>query len=237
MTAPYHKEAKRWELLTRDWEEWAPLIFFNRERELIQDSDREAAASIAQFYFGEDVNMETLERTEENLAKLGRIYSMSYFYSGADTDIRLLAEAGYQVYPVILSHPPNFSLMDIFRLSLPQLVWSFSAKSVGHDPYPGNYGVCHGDDLNYLFPMSPFPDSVVTPDQSKVRTLLLDLVTSFSARGTPSYTDTTDGLHTTLEHMASDQGLEMYFNISPNAGVVTDDKLREELAFWNKVSH
>ena len=237
MTAPYHKEHRRWELVTRDWDQWAPLIFFNRERELITESDQAAAASIAQFYFGDNVDMSSLARTPGNLVKLGRIYSMAYFYSGADHDVRLLSSAGVPVYPLILSHPPNFSLMDIFRLSLGQLVWSFTARSLPclSDPHQADHGVCHGDDLNYLFPMSPFPESVVTEDQVKVRQLLLDLISSFSLRGQPSYSDPSDGLTTLLDTVDKNDGIDKYFNISPEPGVVNSESLREELEFWNKV--
>ena len=64
---------------------------------------------------------------------------------------------------------------------------------------------------------------------------MLDLVTSLATHGTPSYTDHADGLNTPLEQMTSDHGLERYFNISSDASLVTDEKLREELQFWNKV--
>ena len=51
--------------------------------------------------------------------------------------------------------------------------------------YPG---VGHGDDLSYIFPMTPpfFPPSVVTPSQQKTRQILLDLLESFAMSGRPS---------------------------------------------------
>ena len=88
MTAPYYQDLKRWRILTNSWQEWAPLLFFGRERELIRTEDQKAAQDIAEFYFGADTDMTTLPRTEENLRLLGRIYSMAYFYSAADHDAR-----------------------------------------------------------------------------------------------------------------------------------------------------
>ena len=88
MAAPFYQEMKRWRLLTNNWQEWAPLLFFGKERELIRTEDQKAAQDIAEFYFGADTDMTTLPRTEEHLQLLGRIYSMAYFYSTADHDAR-----------------------------------------------------------------------------------------------------------------------------------------------------
>ena len=61
------------------------------------------------------------------------------------------------------------------------------ARSQGFDAYKRDTGVCHGDDLMYLFPMNPqgFPKAVETEDQRKMQTRLLDIITSFSSSGTP----------------------------------------------------
>ena len=168
LTAPYYQSQRRWDLVTRDWSQWAPLLFLGRERDLATDTDRELMAAVASFYFGEGADMAQLPRTEANLRQLGRIYSMAYFFRGADRDSKLLAGAGLEVYNMVLCHAPAFSLMEMFRLSLPQLIYLFSARSFGLNPFPPVDGVCHGDDLNYLFPMWPLPESVVTEDQRKV---------------------------------------------------------------------
>ena len=48
-------------------------------------------------------------------------------------------------------------------------------------------GVCHGDDLMYLFPMNPpgFPEAVDTKPQEDMRQRLLDIVSSFTKMGEP----------------------------------------------------
>ena len=48
-------------------------------------------------------------------------------------------------------------------------------------------GVCHGDDLMYLFPMNPpgFPEAVDTKPQEDMRQRLLDIVCSFTKMGEP----------------------------------------------------
>ena len=35
LSAPFHKSAKRWRLLFKGWDKWAPQLFFNRETELV----------------------------------------------------------------------------------------------------------------------------------------------------------------------------------------------------------
>ena len=47
-------------------------------------------------------------------------------------------------------------------------------------------GVCHAYDLNFLFPMSVFPSSVVIDGQVRVQQLLLEHIYSFSFTGQPS---------------------------------------------------
>ena len=121
---------------------------------------------------------------------------MSYFHSATDHDARLLAQAGHQVNVMILNHPPAFSLMELFRLNMKQLVWMFTARSLGYNPYPQVYGTCHSDDIQYLFPMDPpgFPPPVVTDGQKRVQQNLLDLISSFATDGNPTVTGLEGGI-------------------------------------------
>ena len=235
MTAPYYKDRKRWELLTRQWDMWAPLLFLGRERELINDSDRDAVGDIARFYFGENNNMAELPRTEENLRLLGRIYSMAYFFSGADHDTKLLKKAGAEVYNFVLSQPPNFTLMDLFRLSFPQMIYMFSARAFGHNPYPPVQGVCHGDDLIYLFPMTPFPETIVTDNQRRVRQQLLDIVSSFSGSSVPNFADAHDGLAQPLPPLSLELGLTQFFDLGASPASRADPDMKRELDLWHGV--
>ena len=190
LSAPYYQTKARWELLRTDWTNWAPLLFFGRERDLTTDKDRQTAADIGRYYFGPDTDISRLPSHDQTISKLTRIYSMSYFYSAAHHDASVLAKAGAQVHVFVLSHPPAFSLIDMFRLNLKQLCYMFAARSFGCNPYPQQYGICHGDDLNYLFPMDPpgFPPTVVTESQKLVQGYLTDIVSTFSATGDPSAT-------------------------------------------------
>merc|ERR1719322_621387 len=158
---------------------------------------------------------------------------MSYFYSGADRDCKLLVRAGVPVYNFVLSHPPDFSLMDIFRLTLPQMILSFSARSMGYHPFQHDNGVCHGDDLNYLFPMAPFPKSVVTEEQKRVQHILLDILSSFSLSGKPVYSE--NDQQSNLEALNEEYGIARYFNLTSSPSMKTDGDMRKEIEFWNLV--
>ena len=77
-----------WQLLSRDWQSWAPLVFFGRERELSRARDRAAVRDIGQFYYGAQTDLACLPADEDTLSRLTRIYSMSYFHSATDHDSR-----------------------------------------------------------------------------------------------------------------------------------------------------
>ena len=191
LSAPFLRTRQRWDLMRSDWQSWAPLVLFGRERDLTRQEDREAARDIGSFYYGDQTDIASLPSDDETLSKLTRMYTMSYFYSAADHDSRVLAEAGIPVNVFILTHPPAFSLIEMFRLNLKQLFYLFASRAFGHNPFPHNYGVCHGDDLNYLFPMDPpgFPSTVVTDSQKRVQRSLVNIVSSFAASGDPSATE------------------------------------------------
>ena len=187
-SAPFYQKKARWELVRGDWHRWASLLFFSRERDLTTERDRQAASDIARFYYGENTEVSSLASDEDTLVQLTRMFSMALFYSGVDQDARSLAEAGVKVHAFILTHPPAFSTMDIFRLNMKQLIYMFSARAFGYNPYPQNYGVSHCDDLNYLFPVG-LPKKLqaeTTEDQKLVQNYMTDIVSTFAATGDPS---------------------------------------------------
>jgi len=232
LTAPFYKSSKRWNLLRQNWPEWAPLLFLSRERELLTDADKEIAKEIGEFYFGKDVDISELKAGEDVLAKLTEIYSMSYFHAGFDQDSKMLAKSGAEVYTLILTHPPAFTLMDIFRLSLPKLTLMFTCRSFGFNPFKKDYGVCHGDDLNYLFPMSPpgFPNAVVTSTQKEVQQRLLDCVSSFALSSKPSFSGLSDDLWKPV-----DVNTGLYLELGAQLKMERNAELSRQMEFWREI--
>ena len=233
LSAPFYRNRKRWNSLVRNWEQWAPLIFLFRERELQTQQDADIAKEIGRFYFGPDTDVSSLEADDANLKKLTEMYSMSCFYSGFDEDSKLLARSSSEVYSFILTHPPDFSLMDIFRLSLPNLSLMFTCRSLGFNPFKKEFGVCHGDDLNYLFPMNPpgFPKTVVTPGQVAVQQHLVDLVASFATTSKPQFND--ENHQDIWKPVNPDLG--EYLNLGVELRMERDPELARQMKFWQKI--
>ena len=93
-------------------------------------------------------------------------------------------------------------------------------------------GVGHGDDLGFLFPMSPpgFPKMVTTEAQRKTRANLLELLESFSQCGTP----TLIGAETWQRVGAG--GQEENLEIGETVKMATHAKsFADQLHFWEQV--
>ena len=91
LSAPFHRSLKRWNLLFEQWERWAPLLFFNREPELVNKKDLEAVEVIRRKFFRPD--HETYKPpayNEGNLRLLEQIFSVAVFQAPLCRDIELL---------------------------------------------------------------------------------------------------------------------------------------------------
>ena len=73
-----------------------------------------------------------------------------------------MATAGASVFIFQLSVKPNFSFFEVFRLSFPQLALMFYQLRRGYNQFRRDSGVCHGDDVLYIFPFEGLPPAVET---------------------------------------------------------------------------
>ena len=232
LSAPFYKNNKRWKVLRENWQGWAPLLFLNKERDLQTSIDEDIAKEIGEFYFGANVDVSELEGDDENLSKLTDMFSMAYFHAGFDEDSKLLAKSGVDVFTFMLTHPPDFTLMDIFRLSLSQLSLMFTCRSLGFNPYKKELGVCHGDILSYLFPMNApgFPKAVVSSQQVEVQTRLLDFVSSFAMTSQPFF----DGVQKDIWKKLNAEVGE-YLNLGVGLKMERNLDFSKGLEFWKKI--
>ena len=108
----------------------------------------------------------------------------------------------------------------------------FTCRSIGFNPYQKDYGVCHGDDLNYLFPMNPpgFPNAVVTPTQIEVQQKLLDCVSSFALSSRPTFTGFSEDLWKPL-----DANIGEYLDFGAELKMGRNAELSRQLQFWKQI--
>ncbi|XP_023324454.1 venom carboxylesterase-6-like [Eurytemora carolleeae] len=190
LTAKFFKEPSRWHLLMKEWSIWAPLLLFNRERDEMSCEDRIDVKNISRFYFGVE-NPAEVPYSEENILKLTDMVGLSWFFFSFDRDSKLLANNGTPVYTFILTSPPDFSVFDLFRLKMGEIGRMFFFRRFGYNPFNQKYGVCHGDDLCFLFPFNVpgFPTRVKTEEQKNTQKYLVDMVYSFAVDGVPKLSD------------------------------------------------
>ena len=228
LTSPFHKEPERIEILRKDWDSWAPLLFLNKEREIHTPEDLTTVRRIKQYYFG---NSE-LDSSDESFEKLKDIHSMSYFVQPLLQDAALLAKHNWPVSIMRLSVPPAFSIIHILRNPILEVVLKLSGKAVGLGYFKKSYGVCHGDDLAFIFPFKVpgFPEFVKTKDQKFARKTLLSVLVNFSESRSPFF-----GFSEEL--VGSPDG---FVNIEPgevlNYVKVNESEISEQVRFWEQIS-
>ena len=90
LSAPFHRSSKRWNLLFSQWERWAPLLFFNREPDLVNKKDLEAVEQINRKFFRADHETSIPAFNEQNLRLLEQIFSTAVFQAPLCRDLDLM---------------------------------------------------------------------------------------------------------------------------------------------------
>ena len=93
MSAPFHRSSKRWNLLFEQWDRWAPLLFFNREPDLVSKKDLEAINEIRRKFFRSDHETSIPTFNKQNLKLLEQIFSVAVFQAPLCRDIQLMVIA------------------------------------------------------------------------------------------------------------------------------------------------
>ena len=231
LSSPFLKEPGRVDLLRTGWDTWAPLLFLNRERDIHTQEDLEICRRIKGHYF----STTELDKSSANLNKLKDIYSMSYFVEPLFKDAELLVNQGWDVEIMRLSVPPAFSIFQVIRKPLVGLVLKMTGKFFGLGVFRRQYGVCHSDDLAFIFPfrVPGFPPTVQTQDQRFARTTLLSILETFSS-GHPAFESLEEegaGPHA--------RPCDRFLSIEPGERVrtflVNKSDIGEELTFWRNL--
>eukprot|EP00095_Tigriopus_kingsejongensis_P006873 maker-scaffold605_size125465-snap-gene-0.25 protein:Tk06873 transcript:maker-scaffold605_size125465-snap-gene-0.25-mRNA-1 annotation:"esterase fe4" len=185
LSAFFHKSQRRWDLLFNQWEIWAPQLLFNRESDLVTKADQSCVSQIKEKFFpGEGFPA----RSESNLKRLEQLFSLAIFQAPLRKDLDLLSEHGFSIFAYVFQYEGSMSMVDLFRLPILKMLLNFSGRHLGARLYQKRLGVCHGDDLFYLFPFSlmGFPQSVKTASDLRTSKHFLSLLTNFAHFGNPT---------------------------------------------------
>ena len=86
-----------------------------------------------------------------------QLFSTAIFDGPMVEDLTLLANHGVQVHCFEFGYKGTMTMSDIFRLSPLKLFLNFFGRYTGLKLYQKSLlGVCHGDDLFYMFPFGVF---------------------------------------------------------------------------------
>ena len=233
LISTFLKEPKRIEFFQKGWDTWAPHLVFNKERDIVSKSDVDACRKIKDFYF----DNEPLDK--DNLNRLKDIFSMSYFIQPIFDDAKLLSSLNWEVSILELACAPSFSLFRILKSPVHRTVLKATGRALGFRFFRRDYGVCHGDDLGYLFPLNiaGLPPTVRTDDQRFAQRSLLQILDNVS-QGRPAFHSVVGGSDYTS--IISSGSCESYVSIGTGEQVtgvgVTDSEVGRQLRFWNSLA-
>jgi len=150
--------------LNDNWDEIGPKIVFDKKENVTAD-EMEIVSRIRQFYFGNN------DIDETQIQPLVNMFSDKTFWSSVHRIVSLIADqpASPPVYLYMFSHPGAWSFAQLMDL-------------------PPGYGVCHADDVHYLF--QPHLDKVPIPSldgvDRAVRNMMVTLWVDFIQFGDPT---------------------------------------------------
>ena len=113
--------------LNANWEYMGPKIIFDK-KENVTVEERDIVSRIRQFYFGEN------EIDESQIQPLVNLFSDKTFWSSVHRTVTLISNstAPIPIFMYMFAHSGAWSFAELLNL-------------------PTGYGVCHADDVHYLF--------------------------------------------------------------------------------------
>lgn len=194
------------------WSQFTPehkiamLLFGIREKEDIAEKDVEKAKKVVEFYLGPDVE----DINAKHIPDLMKMFTDSMIHYDNFKMIDYLRSNGVEPYFYMLTYQGNYSLTDFF----------------GVEPL----GVCHGDELFYLWHNLLNTFTVSSQQDIAVKKVMVDAWTNFASSGDP--TPGSDQPWKMLQ-AGADSPIE-YWNIDssrPSMNLVDSDYLNR-MDFW-----
>ena len=197
-----------WEGFRNNFDIYGPKSLFNIGIAAdITDEDVNKAHRIAEYYIGSIDNI-----NEEHKQGMFDMYTDSLFLYGTHKTINYLTKHGVTVYQYILAYEGHYSFTQFYGID--------------------SNGVCHADDLFYLWePLFGLDDLSFSKDEELVRDVMTSSWTNFAIYGDP--TPPGSGLSWTP---LSPDLLCNYWNISgPNPIMATSQEIMDRMSMWDHV--
>ena len=200
------KDPSKWEIYRNLFDVLGPKSLFNIANESdITEADLENTYELVNYYVGSKDNI-----NEEHKQGMFDMFTDASFQYGIHRGIKYLLEYGVTTYQYILSYKGDYSFSQIY----------------GVDPI----GVCHADDLIYLWDVD-FVNGILSEEDDAVRELMTSLWTNFARNGDP--TPPGSGLSWTPLEANSEH---RFLNISgTDSYMTTSSKIQERMALWEKI--
>ena len=115
-----------WEGIRNNSDFIIPMMLFGLEPSEVTDLDRQRAHELIKFYIGSSDNI-----NKEHKQGMIDMMTDSVFLYGTHRTIKHMVNLGKQIFQYVLTYQGRFSLSNVFGIP--------------------TMGVCHGDDLQYLF--------------------------------------------------------------------------------------
>eukprot|EP00091_Calanus_sinicus_P022818 TRINITY_DN7448_c0_g1_i3.p1 TRINITY_DN7448_c0_g1~~TRINITY_DN7448_c0_g1_i3.p1 ORF type:complete len:435 (+),score=107.28 TRINITY_DN7448_c0_g1_i3:279-1583(+) len=197
------------------WDEFRETFDVNGPRALfnianaseVTVEDVENAHKLVEYYVGSVENM-----NEDHKQGMFDMFTDAGFLYGTHKTINYFLEHGMTVYQYILTYEGEFSLSQLF----------------GVDPT----GVCHADDLLYLWDPVDITFGSLSGDDVLVRDVMTSAWANFATYGDP----TPPGSSVSWAPQLASDSMHRYWNISGAVPVTSSsESLQERMALWEQV--
>jgi len=202
------------DLWRENWDTFGPAFLFNRAtQEEITEQDVAKANAVVDFYIGGIENMNA-----DHLEGITDMFTDASFLYGLHRTSELMLSQGMTVFQYMLTHQGRYSFTQLFGI-------------------PEPVGVCHADDLLYLWePVFRFipEDAPFNEEDSLLREVMVTAWTNFAKFGDPSsinvygpswnWTPLKEGLPHSFLNISSP--------MAPLLEMETNKQINDRMDFW-----
>ena len=172
-----------WPLVFEDWNEAVPIIVYGYERDIVTDTAAKNVLKIKQRYFPNHMDS-TPAYDKDNKALMEAITTMAVFKAPLQNDIDILTSHGVKVNVYEFNYNgSSFLIMnDLMRLKSSKLIARTLGKHVGLNLYSRDSGVCHGEELPFVFAMKlpGIPKCLKSARDKSVSKLMVSVFANFA---------------------------------------------------------